>query len=172
MLDIWQEKKEEVQTELPWLIFRVGEEYYAINTQYAVYIMQLVDEIIVVPDMEYTSCGIIPYMDGYLQLTSLRTLFAIPDEIGDYDIFDDLPSDDMQSSRKREMVIVVQEGDILRGIIVDEVLSIEEILPVEGNMEAGQAVQKSACIAGAGRTEHDSGRIILLIDGHYLLERC
>lgn len=76
MWDFEQGERNEEET-LPWLIFRVGEELYAINSSYISYITTKPTMLTKVPDMHRACFGLMPYQGGYVTVVSLRTLFGM-----------------------------------------------------------------------------------------------
>lgn len=86
---MWDFEQNEMNEEqmLPWLIFRIGEELYAINSSYISYITMKSDELTKVPDMNPACFGLMPYQGGYVTIISLRTLFGMVTLEQEYDKF-------------------------------------------------------------------------------------
>lgn len=87
-----ERESQEIQEEvLPWLIFGIQEELYAVNSAYVEYITPLPETgLTKVPDMAKARYGLMPFQEGYVSLLSMRTLFGLSTLEDEYEMFKDM----------------------------------------------------------------------------------
>ncbi len=87
MFDLETEADVVQREALPWLIFEIKGELYAVNSTFVNYIMTMPDHVTKVPDMDKIHCGLIPFQDSYVSLLSMRTLFGLNTLPEEYEAF-------------------------------------------------------------------------------------
>lgn len=136
-----------------WMIFKVAENMYAINSGNILSIGALPDKIAHVPDTASYVRGIIRNRGRIVTLLDIRTLFAVKA---------------MENEHYRSMVITLENsGGRAVGIIVDEIIGVEHL----GEMYHDSTLDKmkhSQLLCGvASREQGDS--LMLLLDERRVL---
>jgi len=130
MEELRRELKEELRRELlgdepederserdyPWIVFALDGTEYGVNSRYVLSI-EIIGEITPIVDAQSHCPGITQSRGDMIDLLDLRALFGL----GDY------VSAKADSKDDRVMMMVIETGDKKRGVIVDEIVSVEYI---------------------------------------------
>jgi len=118
MREIMGEEQEEERTEkdYPWIVFAVENTEYGVNSKYVLSI-EIIGEITPIVDAGHHCPGITMSRGDMIDLLDLRLLFGLGDYI----------SAKAGSKDDRYMMMVIETGDKKRGVIVDEIVSVEYI---------------------------------------------
>jgi len=111
------EELEEDRTEkdYPWIVFAVDGTEYGVNSKYVLSI-EIIGEITPIVDAASHCPGITQSRGDMIDLLDLRALFGLGDYVSARESEDD-----------RVMMMVIETGDKKRGVIVDEIVSVEYI---------------------------------------------
>lgn len=109
-------EQERSEQDYPWILFALGDTEYAINSKYVLSI-EILGEITPVVDARPSCPGITRSRGDMIELLDLRALFCM----GDYKSAKDDPNDD------RYMLVVIETEGVKRGVIVDQIVSVEYI---------------------------------------------
>ena len=130
MEELREELKEELRRELlgedseeersekdyPWIVFSLDGTEYGVNSKFVLSI-EIIGEITPIVDAQCHCPGITQSRGDMIDLLDLRALFGLGDYISaKTDVKDD-----------RYMMMVIETGDKKRGVIVDEIVSVEYI---------------------------------------------
>lgn len=138
------EQQEEI--EFPWLVFKLNNNLYTVNSKIVTSIVIMPENITIVPNVPEYIRGIIHLRGVVIPLLDLRILF------------------NMKSARDeiKEMVVVLEKDNSYVGITVDQVLSVENITPFEETEEI-----RKMCIdkyvSGVAKSEKNTD-ILLILD--------
>jgi len=130
MEELRQELKEELRRELlgedpeeersekdyPWIVFALDGTEYGVNSRYVLSI-EIIGDITPIVDAQSHCPGITQSRGDMIDLLDLRALFGLGDYI----------SAKADSKDDRVMMMVIETGDKKRGVIVDEIVSVEYI---------------------------------------------
>ena len=103
------------EKDYPWIVFAVDNQEYGVNSKYVLSI-EIIGEITPVVDAPHHCPGITPSRGEMIDLMDLRALFGLGDYLSAKTEDDD-----------RIMMMVIETGDKKRGVIVDEIVSVEYI---------------------------------------------
>ena len=112
------EEPEEERTEkdYPWIVFALDSTEYGVNSKYVLSI-EIIGDITPIVDAQHHCPGITQSRGDMIDLLDLRALFGLGDYI----------SAKAGSKDDRYMMMVIETGDKKRGVIVDEIVSVEYI---------------------------------------------
>jgi purine-binding chemotaxis protein CheW len=112
------EESEEERTEkdYPWIVFALDGTEYGVNSKFVLSI-EIIGDITPIVDAQSHCPGITQSRGDMIDLLDLRALFGL----GDYISAKNDTKDD------RYMMMVIETGDKKRGVIVDEIVSVEYI---------------------------------------------
>jgi len=108
-------EEERSEKDYPWIVFAVDGTEYGINSKNVLSI-EIIGEITPIVDAAHHCPGITQSRGDMIDLLDLRALFGL----GDY-VTAKAEDDD------RVMMMVIETGDKKRGVIVDEIVSVEYI---------------------------------------------
>ena len=116
------------ESEYPWIVFSLDETEYGINSKFVLSI-EIVADITPIVDASSYCPGITPSRGEMIDLLDLRALFGL----GDY------------VSAKKDvdapvMMMVIETGSKKRGVIVDEIVSVEYITNFIDGVVGGHGV--------------------------------
>jgi len=139
------------EKDYPWIVFSVDSTEYGVNSKYVLSI-EIIGEITPVVDAGHYCPGITQSRGDMIDLLDLRALFGL----GDY-------TSAKSSDDDRVMMMVIETGDKKRGVIVDEIVSVEYITNfIEGVVnESGGSVTSQYIREVATREKLDSPVLIL-----------
>lgn len=138
------------EIEFPWLIFKLNNNLYTINSKIITSIVIKPDEITIVPNVSDFMTGLIHLRGNVVPLLDLKSLFKMSKISVEND-------DD-----KKEMVIVLERDNSFVGLVVDEVLSVEDITAFEETDEIKKMV-KDGFVKGVAKGRK-SENVLLIID--------
>ena len=115
--EILGEEPEEERSEkdYPWIVFSLDNTEYGVNSKYVLSI-EIIGEITPIVDAGSHCPGITQSRGDMIDLLDLRALFGLGDYVSAKSAEDD-----------RVMMMVIETGDKKRGVIVDEIVSVEYI---------------------------------------------
>lgn len=143
------EKLEEVN--FPWLIFKLNENLYTVSSKYITSIVVKPEDITYVPNVSDYIIGLIHLRGNVVPLIGLKELFNIQsNKIKNNDV------------NKKNMVIVFEKDNLFVGLIVDEVISVENITPFEETEEVSKKYMDSF-LKGVAKSQNNN-EILLILD--------
>lgn len=138
------------EIEFPWLIFKLEKNLYTINSKMITSIVMIPDEITYLPNVTEYLTGLIQLRGNVVPLIDLKSLFKISN------LSDEITEDN------KEMVIVIEKDNSFVGLVVDEVLSVENITAFEETDEIKKMV-KDGFVKGVAKGSK-SEEVFLIID--------
>jgi len=144
-------EEERSEKDYPWIVFAVDGTEYGVNSKYVLSI-EIIGEITPIVDASNHCPGITQSRGDMIDLLDLRALFGLGDFASAKSEEDD-----------RVMMMVIETGDKKRGVIVDEIVSVEYITNfIEGVVsETAGAVTSQYIREVATREKLDSPVLIL-----------
>jgi len=109
-------EQERSEKDYPWIVFAIDGTEYGINSKHVLSI-EIIGEITPIVDAQSHCPGITVSRGDMIDLLDLRALFGL----GNY------MSAKNNSPDERYMMMVIETGDKKRGVIVDEIVSVEYI---------------------------------------------
>jgi purine-binding chemotaxis protein CheW len=137
--------------DFPWLIFKLNNNMYTVNSKLITTIVIMPDEVTFVPNVAKHLTGLIHLRGNVVPLINLRVLFGI--ESG---------KETVDSEETNKMVIVLENENFLAGFIVDEVLSVENIAAFEETEEI-KKLYKNSFVKGVAKGQK-SNDVFLILD--------
>lgn len=137
------------EIDFPWLIFKLNNELYTINSKYITSIVMKTEEITVIPKVSNYFIGLIHLRGNVVPLIDLKSLFKIN-------------VSSAKNDGKQEMVIVLEKDNSFVGLVVDEVLSVENISQFEEADEVRKMV-KDGFVKGVAKGSKNED-VLLIID--------
>ncbi len=148
------EKTIQMQEAVPWLIFKLNETLYTINSKFITSIVIKPDNVTFVPGVAKHIIGLIHLRGNVIPLVDLKLLLNTEAESENNSVRD--------SKEKRAMVVVLEKDNLFTGLVVDEVLSVENISAYEDTTEFKQMCN-NGFIRGVARGQK-SKKILLVVD--------
>jgi len=108
-------EEERSEKDYPWIVFAVDGTEYGVNSKNVLSI-EIIGEITPIVDAAHHCPGITQSRGDMIDLLDLRALFGLGDYVSAKTADDD-----------RIMMMVIETGDKKRGVIVDEIVSVEYI---------------------------------------------
>jgi len=145
-------EEERSEKDYPWIVFSVDGTEYGVNSKNVLSI-EIIGEITPIVDAAHHCPGITQSRGDMIDLLDLRALFGLGDYVS-------AKSED----NDRVMMMVIETGDKKRGVIVDEIVSVEYISNfIEGvvSEETTGAVTSQYIREVATREKLDSPVLIL-----------
>ena len=144
-------EEERSEKDYPWIVFSVDGTEYGVNSKNVLSI-EIIGDITPIVDAAHHCPGITQSRGDMIDLLDLRALFGLGDYISAKTSEDD-----------RVMMMVIETGDKKRGVIVDEIVSVEYITNfIEGIVsETAGAVTSQYIREVATREKLDSPVLIL-----------
>jgi len=144
-------EEERSEKDYPWIVFALDGTEYGVNSKYVLSI-EIIGEITPIVDAGHHCPGITQSRGDMIDLLDLRALFGLGDYISAKTAEDD-----------RVMMMVIETGDKKRGVIVDEIVSVEYITNfIDGVVsETAGAVTSQYIREVATREKLDSPVLIL-----------
>jgi len=139
------------EKDYPWIVFSLDGTEYGVNSKYVLSI-EIIGEITPIVDAASHCPGITQSRGDMIDLLDLRALFGLGDYVSAKSNDDD-----------RVMMMVIETGDKKRGVIVDEIVSVEYITNfIEGIVsETAGAITSQFIREVATREKLDSPVLIL-----------
>jgi purine-binding chemotaxis protein CheW len=144
------------EIEFPWLIFKLCDSLYTVNSKYITSIVMVPDEVTFVPRVPDYVIGIIQLRGNVVPLIDLKKLFNIEAE----------KSGNNDKSEK-EMVVVLERDNSFVGLMVDEVLSVENITAFEETEEI-KKMCKDGYVKGVAKGSKNDN-ILLIVDDEKII---
>ena len=144
-------EEERSEKDYPWIVFSVDSTEYGVNSKNVLSI-EIIGEITPIVDAALHCPGITQSRGDMIDLLDLRALFGLGDYVSAKTSDDD-----------RVMMMVIETGDKKRGVIVDEIVSVEYISNfIDGVVNEGDGAVRSQYIREiATREKLDSPVLIL-----------
>ena len=143
---------EVIRDEVPWLIFRLNEKLYTVNSRTITSIVIKPAENTYVPNVSKYIAGLIHLRGKVVPLIDLKLLLNIKAS-GE-------KSDEAKDAK--EMVIVLEKDNLIMGFIVDEVLSVENITAYEETEEI-KKMYDNGYVTGVAKGQK-SDDVLLVLD--------
>lgn len=138
----------EEEIEFPWLLFKLDNSLYTINSKLITSIVICPEEITYVPKVSKYIIGLIHLRGNVVPLIDMKLLF------------------DMESNNdineNKGMVVVLEKDNSFVGLIVDEVLSVENITSFEETEEI-KKMCKDGFVKGVAKGNKTED-VLLIID--------
>ncbi|MDW5300105.1 MAG: chemotaxis protein CheW [Sedimentibacter sp.] len=147
------EQLEEI--EFPWLVFKIKDNLYTVNSRIITSIVMLSENVTKIPNVPNYILGLIHLRGNVIPLVDLRLLFNMKSCKEECD-------ENEFSKNQKEMVIVFEEDNSFMGILVDEVLSVENITPFEETEEI-KKMCKDGYVKGVAKG-HKNNDVLLILD--------
>ena len=111
-----EDEQERPEKDYPWIVFALDSTEYGINSKHVLSI-EILGAITPLVDAPSYCPGIAPFRGDMIELLDLRSLFGLEDFL----------SVDSGSQDGRYMMVVIETQGIKRGVIVDQIVSVEYI---------------------------------------------
>ena len=145
------EQLEEI--EFPWLVFKINDNLYTVNSKKITSIVMLPENVTKVPNVPKHMLGLIHLRGNVIPLTDLRLLFNMKSIKEENDEF---------KLNYKGMVIVFEDDSSFMGLLVDEVLSVENITPFEETDEI-RKMCREGYVKGVAKG-HKNNDVLLILD--------
>lgn len=157
-LELEQEDNRD-ESDYPWILFSINDTAYAINSKYVLSI-ELLGEITPIVDGPHYSPGMTRSRGEMIDLLDIRAVFGV----GDYQ------SAKIDTPDAFYMIVVVEINGVKRGLIVDEIISVEHISEFEeGIMGDGGKVSSQHVSVIAKREKTGAPVLIINLDNLSML---
>jgi len=144
--------EERSEKDYPWIVFSLDGTEYGINSKYVLSI-EIIGEITPIVDAQSHCPGITQSRGDMIDLLDLRALFGL----GDYVSAKASGKDD------RYMMMVIETVDKKRGVIVDEIVSVEYITKfIDGVVSEGHSSITSQYIRQVATREKLDSPVLIL----------
>ncbi len=140
--------------EFPWLIFKLNDNLYTVNSKFITSIVIKPEEMTFVPNVANYMSGLIHLRGNVVPLINLKALFKLSSKN------ENIKEEEEQKDIKG-MVIVLEKDNSFAGLIVDEVLSVENITIFEETEEI-RKMYKSSFIKGVAKGQKNSDVFLIL----------
>lgn len=173
MFDEINNKEQNEEMEFPWLIFKLKDNLYTVNSKMITSIVITPENITYVPNVPKYINGLIHLRGNVIPLIDLRVLFnmkSIKEELEESKNLseqNETNNNKNDNDNEKEMVVVLENDNTFVGIMVDEVLSVDNIIPFEETEEI-KKINKSNYIKGVAKGEK-SNDILLILDEDKLM---
>lgn len=151
MENIMEQFDEIEEVEYPWLIFKIKENLYTVNSKVINTIVKIPEKITKVPNVPKYIKGLIHLRGSVIPLIDLKILLNTK----------------LKSDESKEMIVVLEKKNSTVGIIVDEVLSVDNILPFEETEEILKMC-KDKYVCGVAKSEK-SKEILFILDDEKIM---
>jgi len=141
-----------VVDEIPWLIFRLNEKLYTLNSRMITSILIKPEEITFVPNVPHYIEGLIHLRGNVVPLINLKLLLDLKEN-------GEVVKDSKES---KEMAVILEKDNLLLGLLVDQVLSVENINEYERTDEI-KKVHKDGYVIGVAKGQKND-QVLLVID--------
>lgn len=149
---------DEMQDLIPWLIFELNQNLYTVNSRFITSIVIKPDEVTLVPKVKDYIEGLIHLRGNVIPLINLKSLLDIGDEFSEN--IDNKQYDE-------EMVVVFERENSFIGLLVDEVISVENISTYEETQEI-KKMSNGRFVKGVAKG-HKTNDVLLVIDEEKIL---
>jgi purine-binding chemotaxis protein CheW len=131
----------------PWLVFELGESLYTVNSKIVSTIVIVPEHITKVPKVPKYMKGLIHLRGSVIPLFDLRILFNM----------------DVSKDESKEMVVVLEKDSSSIGILVDKVISVENIERFEETEEIIKMC-RDKFVSGVAKSQKNNGMLLILDD--------
>lgn len=138
------------EIDFPWLIFKLNNNMYTINSKMITSIVIKPEEVTIVPNVKDYIDGLIHLRGNVVPLIDLKVLFKIA-----------AGQKSSEAKEAKEMVIVLEKDNSFEGLIVDEVLSVENITAFEETEEI-RKLYKNSFVKGVAKGQKNSDVLLIL----------
>lgn len=138
------------EIDFPWLIFRVKDNSYTLNSKLITSIVIMPDEITFIPNVPKYMSGLIHLRGNVVPLIDLKLMFGV----------EAIKENDGLAETKK-MVIVLEKENSFAGFIVDEVLSVENITAFEETEEI-KKLYKNSFVRGIAKGQKNNDVLLIL----------
>lgn len=137
----------EEEIDFPWLLFKLNDSLYTINSKLITSIVMCPEEITYVPKVSEYMRGLIHLRGNVVPLIDMKILFETEANVDNND---------------NGMVVVLEKDNSFVGLIVDEVLSVENITSFEETEEV-RKMCKDGFVKGVAKGNKTED-VLLIID--------
>ena len=149
---IEEEKDDRTEQNYPWILFALDGTEYGINSKYVLSI-EILGKITPIVDAQSHCPGITESRGEMIELVDLRALFGL----GDY------VSAKTDSQDDRYMMIVIETDHVKRGVIVDQIVSVEYITQfVDSVANVNNGAKSSQYIREIARREKLDSPVLII----------
>ena len=147
-----EEQDDRPEQNYPWILFALDGTEYGINSKYVLSI-EILGKITPIVDAQSHSPGITESRGEMIELVDLRALFGLGDYVSaKTDIKDD-----------RYMMIVIETEHVKRGVIVDQIVSVEYITQfVDSVANVNNGAKSSQYIREIARREKLDSPVLII----------
>jgi purine-binding chemotaxis protein CheW len=142
------------EIDFPWLIFKLSNNMYTVNSKMITSIVIKPEEVTLVPNVKDYIDGLIHLRGNVVPLIDLKRLFNVETE-------------DISATKENKMVVVLEKDNSYAGLIVDEVLSVESITAFEETEEI-KKMCREGFVKGVAKG-NKSEDVLLIIDEEKIL---
>ncbi len=142
------------EIDFPWLIFKLSNNMYTVNSKMITSIVIKPEEVTLVPNVKDYIDGLIHLRGNVVPLIDLKRLFNVETE-------------DISATKENKMVVVLEKDNSYAGLIVDEVLSVESITSFEETEEI-KKMCREGFVKGVAKG-NKSEDVLLIIDEEKIL---
>lgn len=146
---------QEMQEVIPWLIFKLNDNLYTVNSKFITSIVIKPDVITFVPDVPEYINGLIHLRGNVIPLINLKTLLNITTQ-------ETKSVNASESNENKEMIVVFERENSFMGLVVDKVLSVENISSYEETEEI-KKMCSSGFVSGVAKGQK-SNEVLLVLD--------
>jgi len=139
------------EIEFPWLIFKLDGNLYTVNSKMITSIVIKQEEVTFVPNVSNYMVGLIHLRGNVVPLIDLKVLFNL----------NNVKGENFDTKEIKEMVIVLERDNSFAGLIVDEVLSVENITPFEETEEI-KKMCKDGYVKGVAKGQKNNDVLLIL----------
>lgn len=139
----------EIRNEVPWLLFKICGKIYTVNSRFITSIVIKPADITCVPSVSKNIAGLIHLRGKVVPLIDLKFLLNIKSETE-------------VSKETKEMVVVLEKDNLIMGLLVDEVLSVEDISSYEETDEI-KKMYENGYVTGLAKGQK-SDDVLLVLD--------
>jgi len=147
------ENKINLIDEIPWLIFKLNDKLYTVNSKMITSIIIKPEEITYVPNVPPYIEGLIHLRGNVVPLINLKLLLNIKND----------SKDELKDSLKetKEMAIILEKENMIMGLLVDQVLSVEKITEYEKTDEA-KISSRDGYVTGVAKGQKNDSVLLVL----------
>lgn len=149
------------EIEYPWLVFKIKNNLYTVNSKIITSIVMLPENVTKIPNVPDYMLGLIHLRGNVIPLADMRLLFNMKSIKEEYNELTD-EEKELFNMHYKEMVVVFEEENSFMGILVDQVLSVENITPFEETEEI-KKMCKDGYVKGVAKG-HKNNDVLLILD--------
>lgn len=142
--EVAEEDAEPATGDFPWVLFSINDVIYAIFSTHVLSI-EILNATTPLVNSPHYARGITNFRGDMISLIDLRALFGLPPKQLD--------------EESREMIVVLEVEGVVKGIIVDEIVSVEY---VERMLEMPGLTEKTQYVRNLGKREKSNSTIQII----------